>query len=227
VRVGVIGSGRIGGTAGWLLARAGHRVLFSFSRTRNTLEDAARAAGAGSRTGSPADAVAFADVVIFSVPWAVIDDALRQAGSLDGRVVIDTTNQFGAAGLQQIPDGLSAAAFNARRMTGARYVKSLNTLTSAFQAKAPDRPRSQRVAMFLGGEDADAKRTAWGLIADMGFDPVDVGGFSEIWIMEAPRRDGAVYGEEYRGADARRIAAAVREDPAEARRLAMALRIPE
>jgi predicted dinucleotide-binding enzyme len=226
MRVGVIGSGRIGGNAGRLAARAGHEVLFSFSRSRESLEQAAREAGEGSRTGTPAEAVEFGEVVIFAVPWTAVDDALRQAGSLAGKVVIDTTNQFGPDGLQEIPENLTAAEFNASRMVGAGYVKSLNTLTAGFQAEAAERPPEQRPAMFVGGEDAAAKRTAAALISDMGFEPVDVGGFGEIWIIEAPRRDGAVYGEEYRPDDARRIAALVRDDPQQASELARTLRVP-
>ena len=79
--------------------------------------------------------------------------------------------------------------------------------------------------MFLAGEDADAKQLVAGLIRDIGFEPVDVGGFAEVAIMEAPRRDGAVYGEEYSGADGQRIADAVREDRELAAKLAAELRV--
>jgi len=79
--------------------------------------------------------------------------------------------------------------------------------------------------MFYAGEDAGAKRTVAGLIKDSGFEPVDVGGWGEVWIMEAPRRDGAVYGEEYRPAEARQIAGMVRPNRAEAVRLARKLRV--
>jgi predicted dinucleotide-binding enzyme len=226
MRIGVIGAGRIGANAGRLAARAGHMVMFSFARSTESLDRAAAGAGDRASTGTPAEAVEFGELVIFAVPWTAVDEALRQAGSLAGKVVIDTTNQFGPRGLEQLPDGLSAAAFNARRMPGAGYVKSLNTLTAGFQAEAADRPESDRAAMFLGGEDADAKQAASSLIAEMGFVPVDVGGFGEIWIIEAPRRDGAVYGEEYRPDDARRIAAAVRDDPEGASELARTLRVP-
>jgi predicted dinucleotide-binding enzyme len=225
MKVGVIGAGRIGGNAGRLLARAGHAVMFSFARSEDSLARAAAAAGESATTGTPADAIAFGEVIVFAVPWRAIDEALHEAGYLAGKVILDTTNQFGADGIVELPDGMSAAEFNARRMSGAGYVKSLNTLTAGFQAEAAERPPGERVAMFLGGDDADAKRIVSELIADMGFEPVDVGGFGEIWIMEAPRRDGAVYGEEYRPADARKIAALVRDDPERASSLAGALRV--
>lgn len=220
MRIGSIGAGRIGGNAGRLFARAGHEVLFSFSRDAAKLDRLAAKAGAGARDGSPAEAVAFGDVVMLSVPWPAIDAALAAAGLLAGKAVIDTTNQFGPNGPLTLPDGITAAAFNARRMPGARPVKAFNTLTAGFQAEAAGRPEEERVAVFYAGEDADAKATVGGLIADAGFAPVDVGGWAEVRIMEAPRRPGSVYGEGYRIGAVRAIAEAVRCDPALAARLA-------
>ena len=220
MRIGIVGAGRIGGNAGRLFARAGHEVMFSGSRDPAKLEGLAREAG-GARTGSPREAVEFGDVVMFSVPWRAVDDVLGQTGSLDGKVVIDTTNQYGSDGLEQLPK--PAVQINQERMPGARLVKSFNTMTSTFQGEAPGRG----VAMFLAGEDDEAKQLVAGLIRDIGFEPVDVGGWAEISIMEAPRRDGAVYGEEYSGANGQRIADALRADPEQAARLALELRVAD
>jgi predicted dinucleotide-binding enzyme len=218
MRIGIVGAGRIGGNAGRLFAGAGHEVIFSGSRDPAKLARLATEAG-GARTGSPREAVEFGEVVMFSVPWRAVDDVLAQTGSLDGKVVIDTTNQYGEGGLEQMPK--PAAQVNAERMPGARVVKSFSTLTSGFQGEAAGRG----VAMFLAGEDTEAKQLVAGLIRDIGFQPVDVGGFAEVPIMEAPRRDGAVYGEEYSGADGQRIADALRDDPEQAARLAAELRV--
>ena len=95
-------------------------------------------------------------------------------------------------------------------MPGARYAKSFNTLTSAFQAEAAGRSRDERVVQWLCGDDAAAKEVVAGLIEDAGFVPVDLGGTASCAVMEAPRRPGAVYGEEYRLADAKAVIDALR-----------------
>lgn len=220
MNIGIIGSGRIGGGAARLYVRAGHDVLLSFARDRRKLESLAAQLGQRARVGTPADAAGFGDVVMLSVPWTAVEEAIAQAGGLHGKVVIDTTNQFGPQGLEQLPEGLSAAEFNQRRMPGARLVKAYNTLTAAFQAEAATRPPNKRVAMFLAGEDATAKVTVARLISDCGFEPVDIGGWREVWIMEPPRRGGAVYGEEYAPEAAWEIAAVIKDDPQRAAELA-------
>lgn len=227
MRIGIIGSGNIGANAGRQFTRVGHEVLFSFARDPAMLERLAAEVSHGARAGTPAEAAAFGEVVMLAVPWATVDDALAQAGSLDGKVVIDTTNHFGRGGVVPLPDGLSAAQVNAGRAAGARLIKAFNTLTAGFQAAAAGRAGDERAALFLAGEDTVAKGTVSDLIAQIGFAPVDVGGWAEVWIMEAPRRPGSVYGEEYRPEPAQRIAAAVRTDPQLASRLADELKTLE
>ena len=209
MHIGIIGAGHIGGNAGRLFAAAGHEVLFSFARDPQALAERAAAAGAGASAGTPAEAAAFGEVVMLAVPWRTIDEALGLAGSLEGKIVIDTTNQFGPNGVLTLPDGLSAAAFNARRMPGARLVKAYNTLTAEFQAEAAGRTGPDRVVMFYAGEDADAKQVVARLIEESGFAPVDMGGWETVRHMEAPRRAGAVYGEEYHLPEARAFVARI------------------
>jgi predicted dinucleotide-binding enzyme len=205
----VIGAGRIGGNCARQAVKGGHEVMLSFSRDPSSLERLASELGSErASVGSPADAVAFGEVVILSVPWGAIPDALAQAGELTGKVVIDTTNQFGSGPMPR--EGQTAASFNAERMVGARYVKSFNTLTSGFQAEAAQRDGDERVVQWICGDDLGAKAIVAGLIEDMGYVPVDLGGTATCTVMEAPRRHGAVYGEEYRAADAQAVVDAVR-----------------
>jgi 8-hydroxy-5-deazaflavin:NADPH oxidoreductase len=206
VRLGVIGAGHIGGNIARLAALAGYDVTVSFARDRSGLN--ALAAEIGAAAAEPADA-ARADLVVLSVPWGAIDEALAQAGSLAGRIVIDTTNQFGRGGWLDL-NGRTAARYNADRMPGAAYTKCFNTLTSAFQAAAATRTGDDRVVQWIAGDAADAKAAVAELVGKAGYVPVDLAGIDGCGVMEAPRRAGAVYGEEYRQADAAAVVAAVR-----------------
>jgi 8-hydroxy-5-deazaflavin:NADPH oxidoreductase len=123
-------------------------------------------------------------------------------------VVVDTTNQYGRVSLPA--DGETAAAHNAARLGGGRYVKSFNTLTAGFQGEAATRSGDDRAVQWVCGDDAAAKAVVAGLIESMGYAPVDLGGTATCQVMEAPRREGAVYGEEYRVPDAAAVVEAVR-----------------
>ena len=208
MKVGVIGAGRIGGGIARQLAEAGHEVMLSFSRDPQSLERLAAEIGQGATTGNPAEAASFGEVVVLSVPWSTLPQAIEQAGSLAGKIVIDTTNQFGGPPLPA--PGETAAHFNAGRMPGARYTKSFNTLTSAFQAQTASRTGDGKVVQWLCGDDDEAKKVVAGLITDAGFVPVDLGSTAECAVMEAPRRPGAVYGEEYHASDAPTVVEALR-----------------
>lgn len=209
MRIGIIGAGKIGGNIARRLALAGYDITISFSRNPATLDALAAEIGPTATVGTPADAAA-GDVVVLSVPWGVIDDALTAAGSLAGRIVIDTTNQFGPAGPLDL-GGITAARHNADRMREARYTKCFNTLTARFQADAAARTGDARVVQWLAGDDADAKSAVAELVTDAGYIPVDIGGIDTCAVLEAPRRPGAVYGEEYRAADAAAVVTAVHD----------------
>ena len=210
MKIGVIGAGRIGGNAARLWVAAGHEVLLSFSRDRSRLEAAAAELGERARAGTVAEAAAFGDVLLLAVPWTQVEAVLAEAGPLNGKIVIDTTNQFGREGWQALPEGTTAAQVNQARMPGARLVKAFNTLTAGFQAGEAGREADRRVVLFMAGDDADAKKVVAGLIDDAGFAPADLGGLADAGPMEAPRRAGALYGEEYRPAEAEAAVAALR-----------------
>lgn len=183
MKVGIVGAGHIGGGIARQLAAAGHELMLAFSRDQETLRALAASIGPTVTVGTPTEAVAFGEVVVISVPWPVLPEALPQLGSLAGKIVIDTTNQFGAP---QPPEGRTAAQFNAERMAGARYTKSFNTLTAAFQAQTATRTGDDRIVQWLCGDDAEAKSIVAGLITDAGFVPIDLGGTADAAVMEAP-----------------------------------------
>src|SRR5215204_2890368 len=207
MKIGIVGAGRIGGNCATQLAKGGHEVKLS-GRDRSKLEPLAAQIGEAASVGTPAEAAEFGEVVVFAVPWDGFDDAVASAGSLDGKIVIDTTNQYGSS--EMPADGETGASFHAARVPGARYTKSFNTLTSAFQAEVASRPEAERVVQWVCGDDVAAKQVVMGLIADAGYAPVDLGPNADAAVMEMPRRPGAVYGEEYRLPDAERVVEAVK-----------------
>jgi 8-hydroxy-5-deazaflavin:NADPH oxidoreductase len=207
MRIGIVGAGRIGGNCAVQFAKGGHEVKLS-GRDPAKLEPLAAEIGEAASVGTPAEATEFGEVVVFAVPWDGFDDAVASAGSLDGKIVIDTTNQYGSS--EMPADGETGATFHAARVDGARYTKSFNTLTSTFQAEAAFRPESERIVQWVCGDDTAAKGIVMGLISDAGYAPVDLGSNAEAAVIEMPGRPGAVYGEEYRLPDAEKVVEAVR-----------------
>ena len=206
MRIGIVGAGKIGSNCARQFARGGHEVKLS-SRSPEKLEPLAQEIGDTASVGTPAEAAEFGEVLVFAVPWDGFDDAVAGAGSLDGKILIDTTNQYGSS--EMPAEGETAASFHAVRVNGATYTKSFNTLTSGFQAEVAFRPEDERVVQWVCGDDVVAKQVVMGLIADAGYAPVDLGRNEDAAVMEAPRRAGAVYGEEYRLADAEEVVKAV------------------
>jgi predicted dinucleotide-binding enzyme len=215
-RIGIIGAGHVGGNLTRSFAAAGHDIVVSF--TTDAARLASLAADAGVRTGTPADAVAFADVVVLSVPWAVVDEAIAAAGGPDalaGKIVLDTTNQFGRIdGRLGVLDlgGRSAAQTNAAKAPAARWAKSFNTLTAGFQASAAGRAGPDRVVMFYAADDDHAADIAAMLITDAGFDPVCTGTLHRNDVgHQEPKGD--LYGEEFHHDDAVAAVARLRGTP--------------
>jgi predicted dinucleotide-binding enzyme len=206
VRIGIVGAGRIGGNCAVQFARGGHEVKLS-SRNPKKLEPLAQEIGDAASVGTPAEAAEFGEVVVIAVPWDGFAEAVASAVSLDGKIVIDTTNQYGSS--EMPAEGETAATFHAARIGDGTYTKSFNTLTAAFQAEAAFRPEPERVVQWVCGDDVAAKQVVMGLIADAGYAPVDLGRNDDAAVMEAPGRAGSVYGEEYRLSDAQKVVDAV------------------
>jgi 8-hydroxy-5-deazaflavin:NADPH oxidoreductase len=204
-RIGIIGSGNIGGNLARFLASAGHDVTVSFSQSQAKLD--ALAAATGARAATPAAAADHGEVIVLSVPWTVVDTALAQAGGADtlaGKIVLDTTNQFGRVGGRfGVLDlgGRSAAETNAAKVPQAAWVKAFNTLTAGFQASSSGRTGPEQVVMFYATSSPGAAGTAEALITDAGFDPVATGTLARTDVgHQEPKGD--LYGEEFHHDDA-------------------------
>jgi 8-hydroxy-5-deazaflavin:NADPH oxidoreductase len=173
MKIGVIGAGGIGGIIGTLWAKVGHKVIFS-SRNPDKLRDWTATAGANARSGTIAEAAAFADVLLFAVYYWTTDDAIASCGNIDGKILIDSTNPYILEnGKMRLVPNVIAALELAAKVPQARVVKAYNTLpTTTFATEAL---RADPCALFYCGDDKAAKATVAQLIIDSGFGGVDIG----------------------------------------------------
>ena len=177
MRVGILGSGLMGGKLGTLFARAGHEVVFSYARRAAKLQKLARDAGARARAGTPMEAVRDADAILLAVHWSRVDDALRQAGDLAGKLLVTCSLPMNDDDTDLvIAHTSSGAEALARRLPKARIVSAFNTVPSeVLPGVYAARRRARRPSLVYCGDDASGKAVVAGLIKDAGFEPVDAG----------------------------------------------------
>lgn len=177
MRIGILGSGLMGGKLGTLFARAGHHVAFSYSHSQRKLERLAREAGPRARPGTPREAAEDADVLLLAVHWNRVNDVLKQAGTLTGKVLISCCMPMNDDDTALVVGHTSSGAEKlARKVRGARVVSAFGTVPSeVLFAVYETRRRKRRPALVYCGDDARAKKTAATLIRDIGFDPLDLG----------------------------------------------------
>ena len=177
MRIGILGSGLMGGKLGTIWARAGHDVVFSYARSERKLKRLAREAQGSARAGTPGEAAREADALLLAVHWSRVNDVLKQAGDVSGQVIITCSLPMNAGntGLV-IAHTSSGAEALAKRVPKARIVCAFGTVPSEvlFGVFAARR-RSRRPSLVYCGDDARSKNIAAGLIRDVGFDPVDAG----------------------------------------------------
>ena len=175
-KIGIIGAGMIGATTARLFANAGHEVAISNSRGPESLAETVRDLGPNVRALSAADAAAWADIVLLAVPWRT-PEALPRADSLKGKIVIDAMNPYAADGTVTDLGSSSSSEETRKRLPGARLVKAFNTIWFKHLAERgrPDLPVEERHAVFVAGDDQEAKQVVMQLIEELGFGAVDTG----------------------------------------------------
>src|SRR5438128_11545542 len=132
MRIGILGSGLMGGKLGTIFARAGHDVVFSYSRSERKLKRLAREAGGQARAGTPREAALHADALLLAVHWSRVDDVLKQAGDLSGKVIVTCSLPMNADDTDLvIAHTSSGAAALAKRVPKARVVSAFGTVPSA------------------------------------------------------------------------------------------------
>jgi 8-hydroxy-5-deazaflavin:NADPH oxidoreductase len=177
MRIGILGSGLMGGKLGTLFARAGHEVVFSYARSEQKLNKLAREAKGKARAGTPADAARDANALLLAVHWSRVDDVLQQAGDVSGKVIVTCSMPMNADDTDLvIAHTSSGAEALAQKVPGGHVVSAFGTVPSEvlFDVFAARR-KANRPSLVYCGDDQRAKKLAAALIRDVGFDPVDAG----------------------------------------------------
>ena len=193
LRIGIIGSGHIGGTVGGLWVKAGHPVMFS-SRHPEELKDLVAGLGPLARAGTVAQAIAFGDALFIAVPYGALPALGQEYGdALKGKIVLDACNAVsvrdGAIADEVERDGIGVTS--QKYLPGTRLVRAFNTMSYKILASEANRP-DPKMAIPIAGDDASAVRVAAGLVRDAGFEPVVVGKLADASRFQ---RGGPGYGQ--------------------------------
>jgi len=179
MNIGVIGRGKMGGNLGKLWAGKGHRVLFG-SREPQKAKTMASTIAPNASGGTYTEAAQFGEAVLLAVPWRAAQDAIKAAGNLVGKVLIDCTNP-GLTGL--LAGQTSSAEEIAKWATGARVVKAFNYI--GYENLSNPQFGSQQASAFICGDDEAAKSVVTRLAEDIGFDVVDAGPLPNAQLLES------------------------------------------
>jgi len=176
LKIGVIGSGRIGSTLGGIWVKAGHEVMFSSLDIEHDKALAARLGGKA-RAGTSREAAAFGEVLLMAVPYAALPQVGKDLGELvKGKVVVDASNPIvardGEVATWAREKGAGVAS--AELLPGARIVRAFNAIGFSRMAEAAQRP-GERIGMPMAGDDVAAIAVASRLVREVGYEPVLIG----------------------------------------------------
>src|SRR5580658_11064567 len=174
-KIGIIGSGRVGSALGTVWAKAGNEVMFS-SRNLDNDKKLAAEVGAHARAGTPQEAAAFGQVLVFAVPYSAFPELTKSLGSsLKGKVLINASNPFPQrdGDIANEARAKGAGLFDAQLLPGAHVVRAFNAVGAARMASAHEDPG--KLGMPIAG-DKKAIEVASRLVREAGFEPVVVGG---------------------------------------------------
>lgn len=206
MKIGVIGAGHIGANAARLFAEAGNEVSISNSRGPETLSELVTEIGGNARAVTVEEAIAFGDVIFVSIPLGRYRELPREG--FEGKVVIDSNNYYPERDGQmaELDEGeATSSELLAQHLRGARVVKGFNTIWFEHlrtQGKK-DLPLEERRAIFIAGDDSEAKEIVAKLIEDIGFAAVDTGFLREGGRSQQP--GSAIYNKELTAAEAAKV----------------------
>lgn len=206
MRIGIIGSGHIGANAARLFLRAGHEVAISNSRDGEGLEDLVKELGEKARAATVEEAARFGEVALVAIPFGKFRTLPAEA--FKGRIVIDAGNYYPErdGSFEQLDRGeTTSSEMVASHLVGARLVKAFNTIWFKHLASEGDTnlPVERRRAIFIAGDDKEAKSIVARLIEEIGFAAVDTGPLREGGKRQQPGSD--IYNRQLSASEAARI----------------------
>lgn len=184
MKIGILGSGQVGGTVGARWARNGHTVVFGTRGGRqDAIQELLATAGPNATATGTADAVRSSEVILLATPWDSTQAAIAGAGDFSGKIILDATNPLlpALAGLSVGTTG-SGAELIAQWARGASVVKALNSVGYNIMANPSFAQGS--AAMFYCGDDASSKKIAASLVSELGFDAIDAGALTQARVLE-------------------------------------------
>jgi predicted dinucleotide-binding enzyme len=194
MKIGIIGAGNIGATAAKLFVEAGHDAAIANSRGAETLKDLVAELGERAQAVSAEEAAKFGDVVLVSIPFGKYKELPAEA--LKGKIVIDSNNYYPDrdGNYEELDEGKNTSSeMLAAHLVGARIVKAFNTIWFEHLKTQGDKdlPVAERRAIFVAGDDEEAKKTVTKLIEDIGFAAVDTGDLRDGGATQQP--ETAIY----------------------------------
>lgn len=189
MKIGILGSGNIGGTAARLFVEAGHEVILARSRGPEALREMVATLPGKAEAATVDEAARAADVILVAIPLFAYRSLPPAAFA--GKIVIDAMNYYPSrdGNIAELDSGaLTSSELLAKHLPGSRIVKAFNTIWSEHLKAQGNTslPVDKRRAIFLAGDDADAKRTVAELIAGIGFGPVDTGDLKVGGVKQQP-----------------------------------------
>ena len=202
MKIGIIGAGKIGATAARLFVTAGHNVAISNSRGPESLRPLVHELGPKATAMSVDETGSFAEIILLAVPWHM-ENALPSPERLRGKIVIDAMNPYDPAGGFFDLNGTTSSEIVLKRIPEARLVKAFNTIYYEHLATRgrKELPVQERHAIYLAGDDVQAKKVVADLIEEIGFAPVDTGSLHDGGQLQQP--DSPIYNQTFSAREAR------------------------
>jgi len=206
MKIGIIGAGNIGANAAKLFVKAGHEIAIANSRGAETLKDLVAELGENAQAMSIEEATKFGEIVFVSIPFGKYKTL--PANLFRDKIVIDSNNYYpdrdgNYAELDE--NKTTSSELLAEHLRGARIVKGFNTIWFEHLKTQGDvnLPIEERRAIFIGGDDAEAKETVARLIEEIGFAAVDTGDLRDGGATQQP--ETAIYNRNLTASEAQAI----------------------